>query len=259
MRTTATKIFVWLFLIATLFLNNACNNEKTSPTPQSPALLTGNERLLLASTFASGVRDIKYNAEKQPEEFVASGMKVKVEYTKSKVSYSYYGKQLLAKKVYARDGELVTNLSEFSYFGESEQKAFATSFTYEGGKVIKEVITFEDKPFANHQYTYDNAHENISVAKTYDHSGNLLTTTTYEYTDKLDKSGSHNEWHIAVDGTLFPKKAKYLVKKATTEDHFEKTKTTIDYEYELDTSGYVLSGKGTRDSGSVFKWSNTWQ
>lgn len=255
-RLNYVKVFLYLTLI---LVHVACEKDKTSPAPESPLVLPRNERLLLASTFASGVKEIKYNADRQPESFLASGMKIDVSYSKSSVTYSYYGKELLAKKVYDTEGGLVKTLTEYNYHGKTEQKGFSRTFEYQDGKMVKEIITYENKPFANIDYSYDNVHENLTAAKTYDHSGNLLTTSSYEYTDKLDKSGSHSEWNIAVDGTLFPKKAKYLIKKATTEDHFEKITLTTEYEYELDNSGYVVSGKGKRSPGSEYKWTNTWE
>jgi hypothetical protein len=259
MKTNLKNSLVWLLLPAMLLVNTGCEDEKKAPVPESKPEAVVNERLLNASTLASGVKDIQYNADKQPKTFFAAGMKVDVSYAKDNVVYSYYGKELLAKKVYDLQNGLVKNLTEYNYLGKVEEKGFSTSFEYQDGKMIKEITTIKDKPFGHTEYTYDAVHKNLAISKSYDHSGNLLTTTTYEYTDKLDKSGSHNEWYIWLDGTLFPKKALYLVKKISTEDHLAKKKWNVSYEYDIDAQGYVVSGKGTRDNGSSFEWTNTWQ
>jgi hypothetical protein len=109
------------------------------------------------------------------------------------------------------------------------------------------------------EYSYDNSQENLVLEKTFDHSGNQLTTTTFEYTQNPDKSSSDNEWHRWMDGALFPKRAKYLLKKSTIEDHFTGKQLTASYEYVLDDLGYVVNAQETMSNNSVYKWSNTWQ
>jgi hypothetical protein len=259
MLTRSAKSF---FLRALCFtslalLGGACTKEDSQPEPGLP-VLASNDRLLLASTYATGVKDIKYNSDHQPVKFFTTGMEVQVSYDKDQVVYSYFGEKLIEKKVYDIENGLVTNLTEYNYFGDSESKGFASSFTYESGQIIKALLTVEGKPFGHAEYFYDNARKNLTVVKMFDHSGNLLTTTSYEYTDYLDKSGSHNELHRWVDGTLFPKKAKFLVKKSSTEDHFTGKQSVITYEYVLDERGYALSVKATKN-GSIFNWTNTWQ
>jgi hypothetical protein len=261
MSTKSTKhTLLWLVCFLTLlFSNSACKKDEAQLGPEPIPVPVDNERLLLASTFGSGVKNIEYNTDQQPEKFVTAGMSVDVSYDKNRVIYSYVGGKLIMRKVYDIENGLVKTLKEYNYIGGPESETFASSFTYEGGKISKEVLTYGGKLFGYTEYSYDNARENLTVEKTFDHSGNHLTTKTYEYTDSLDKSGSHNEWHRWVDGTLFPKKAKYLVKKSTTDDHFTGKQSVTNYEYVLDELGYVMSGEGTMGNNSVYKWTNTWQ
>jgi hypothetical protein len=261
MSTKFTKhnLLWFICLLTLLFINGACKNDETQLGPEPIPAPVGNERLLLASTFAAGVKNIKYNSDKQPEKFVTAGMSVEVSYDKNKVTYSYFGEKLIQKKVYDIENGLAKTLTEYNYIGGPESQTFASSFTYQGGKMTKEDITYEGKAFGYREYSYDNGQENLMIEKTFDHSGNLLTTTTYEYTDSLDKSGSHNEWYRWMDGTLFPKRSKYLVKKSTTEDHFTGKQSITQYEYLLDELGYMISGKGTMSNNQAYKWTNTWQ
>jgi hypothetical protein len=253
MLTRSAKSF---FLRALCFtslalLGGACTKEDTQPDPEPvPA---GNERLLIASTFLPGIKAVEYNADKMPKRYETDASEVvDITYTPDSVVYTFKRKTLDGRRVYKLEKGIVTSSTGYTIDKKGDVTGSSTvTYFYKNGKVEKEVGSVNGEIHGYVEYRYEN--ENLVEMTIFGNDGKPESKSTYEYTDIPDKSGPARIYE-----TLFPKKSKYLVKKATSEDFLNHAKVVTTYAYELDEQGYVITGKEISE-GSEYKWTNTWQ
>ncbi|MEO6284550.1 MAG: hypothetical protein ABIN80_08015 [Dyadobacter sp.] len=257
---------LWFVCFLTLlFVNGACKKDEAQLGPEPIPVPMGDERLLKQSSLHFGVDSIAYNADKMPERLLIAGPGdlVTMTYSGNIVTYRNlkFGKAF-AKRVYEFENEVVKKSTFYAVGKEGkETESAANTYFYKDGKLIKDVYSATDPSVQGFyiEYFYDSANENVSVKKVHDKAGNLLEKTTFEYSDILDKSGFINQWTSNMDGTLFPRKSKYLKIKQVVEGN--NSVQTSTFTYTLDAQGYVIKGKRVDDNGiqKETEWTNTWQ
>jgi hypothetical protein len=141
------NLLLSICLVIMFFVTNACKKDEAQPEPNPVLGRAMNEKQLQESTFGVGVKDIEYDTDKQPKKFVTGGMRAEVTYENTKVVFSFYGQDLVKKKVYEIENGLVKTVTEYNYIGTPGIETFKSSFTYNGERITKEVVTFEGKPY----------------------------------------------------------------------------------------------------------------
>lgn len=262
MLITSTKHYFrrYASFFTLLLLAAACTDHEPRPETEPLPVAAVNDRLLLESGLEFGVTSVEYNAGKKPTkfEFVNISKSVEITYTANNVTYlTSEGGKLIEKKVYELENGVAKKLTDYIVDNNgNEQEQGVTTYTYKGGKLEKETYTENGQVVAYGLYFYDNAKENVSSVEVY-YNGLLENKTTYEYTNIPDKSGSFNQWNLSMQGLLFPKYSKYLIKKSTYEYNGSVDVST--FSYVLDQQGYVTSAKQAYSLGGEDNWTNTWQ
>jgi hypothetical protein len=253
MLTRSAKSF---FLRALCFtslalLGGACTKEDSQPEPGPvPA---GKEKLLLATTYHPSIKAIEYNPDKTPKRYETDFSEVvDITYTPDSIVYAFDRKTHDGRRVYKLEKGVVTSSTGYTIDEKGGVIGSNTiTYFYKNGKLEKEVGSQNGQIFGYVEYEYNN--ENLAELAIYGKDGKPESKSTYEYANIPDKSGPPR-----IAETLFPRKSKYLVKKATTEDFLNHAKSITTYVYELDEEGYVITGKEISE-GSEYKWTNTWQ
>lgn len=247
-------------LLTYLLFNIACDDHQTEPEPDTFPIPTANDRLLLGSTFAFGLANAAYNKEKMPEKFQFTdlGQDVVINYTPAAAVYVISeGGQIKNKLIYTLKNGVAQSRIDYEVGPNGKESVIGTvTYIYKAGKLHKTLTMQNGQVAGSREYYYDNANENVIMMEDYDKDGVLTVKITFEYTNILDKSGSFNEWNVNMDGTLFPRKSKYLVKKKIID--FGSFVQEANMSYVLDLQGYVISGEEATPSVGTYTWTNKW-
>ncbi|MCF0073728.1 hypothetical protein LZD49_24830 [Dyadobacter sp. CY261] len=264
MLTTPTKHYFLKYanFLALLLLTAACTDHEPQPETDPLPVAAVNERLLLESTQFYPTKAIEYNPDKTVKKFQIgqAGNVIDVAYTSTTVIYSMsLNGKIVNKYVYEMENKVAKKVTFYQVDNNGNEISILTvAYSYKKGKLFKEIYSGEAEGYIEHYY--DDLNENLKYSQSFDKNGVPETKTTFEYTNQIDKSGSltqdQDQSNGFMDGTLFPRKFKYLIKKRIMEGA---SPLKSDFTYVLDQQGYVTSGTRTDDNGDVTNWTNTWQ
>ncbi len=262
MKPTKHNLLRYAGFLVFLLLTAACDDHEPRPETDPEPIPAVNERLLLESTQFYTVKAIEYNPDKTVKKFQAGqAAAFNVAYTPNSAIYtqSTNGKTS-GKSVYEMENSVAKKVTFYAVDNNGNETSYLTvTYLYKKGKLSKEVYSGQVEGYIEHYY--DDLNENVKYSQSFDKNGAPDFKTTFEYTNLIDKSGSlsqdGDQYNGYMDGTLFPRKFKYLIKKRIIESADFNLQSS--FSYVIDQQGYVTSGTQTDDNGDVTNWTNTWQ
>ncbi|MGN7889359.1 hypothetical protein [Dyadobacter sp. 22481] len=243
-----------------LLFTAACTDHEPQPETEPLPVAAVNERLLLESTQFYPFKPIEYNADKTVKKFQIGLYVFDVVYSSNSVTYSLsFNGKVVQKNLYEMENKVAKKVTFYQVDNNGKETSFLTvTYSYKQGKLSKEMYSGGAEGYI--EYHYDALNENVKYSESFDKNGALEVKTTFEYTNLLDKSGSlsqdQDQSNGFMEGTLFPRKFKYLIKKRTIESA---SPVKSEFTYVMDQQGYVTSGTKTDDDGNVTNWTNAWQ
>src|SRR5258705_634318 len=252
---------ILLFVLAMAF--TSCKKESTITNSIPVAPVTPNERLLLSVTGMNSNYSFEYNSDRTVKSYTWGGgtLKGSFSYPANKLVIIYYDNNVKnSDYVFELSNGIAQKQTSNNYaINGTIIDTYVNLYSYNaGGQLIKETFTKNAVNGGSVDWSYDN-NGDLSGLTVKDQNGTITWQSTYEYDlSLLDKSVSYGQFNSVGAGSVFPKKAKHLIKKQTTiENNITKT---YNYTYTLDAQGYVLTAI-VKDNANVLadNWTNTWQ
>lgn len=262
MMVKRLKMCLWQLVscVGLLFVVGGCDDHE--PRPESQPVAAVNGRLLLASSFIYEMDNAQYNADKRPKSFtlVQLNKDVSVDYTANSATYTTkVNGQVSQIKVFELENNVAKKATEYTLDNNGNPTQTEVSlYSYKAGKLFQDHYYENGNLMAYTEFIYDQNNENILEMRRYDANGVLQQKFAYTYTNLLDKSVLFNAWDNKMEGTLFPKKSKYLIQSRKIEINGIIIDSST-FSYVVDGQGYVANAEATYDNGDKDTWTNTWQ
>jgi len=261
-----TMIIVMLMGASSCKKDSSITNPSPLPQPQPQPSSLGlpvNERLLNTYSYQNDTYVFEYNPDKTIKNFVWNNgtTRYDFEYAANKVMATFRGSNGIKQNM--KVFNLVNGRAEtmdvifYNQNGDVTQTRLY-KYTYNAAGLLIRQEAFQNNVFAaSVEFIYNDNGDNITTLS-FDENHFLEGITTNEYDlSHLDKSGSfHFMFANECTGTFFPRRAKHVLVKRTSQAGANPMKTYT-YDNTYDASGFITNTHYTYDNGSydlVYSW-----